>query len=337
MYLIKTKPKSNFKLQYVSESNLDYEIKNFNNFKKKWEKSPDYDNQIFEDFYFKRTGVNFSTVNDIISYCNSHFNDNFFKKEKKINLSADDVLNIKQLQADDLYYLYSNLLFKVLYVIPQKNENDQYYYNLIIAINKDINLNKIINYSYNLITIDKIIPISILNINNNFIENLFPTYNSIFRNLDFDLNDSYLESTQEIFFKNKILNINPDLNSNLNLDYQAWNNIYKSFDQNLYAKASFKKLCFHTYTFDMFFLKNIDNDSVKYKKVSEYGLDFIFITNYYDILNNRNSLFGENNLDKIDLNNVCWNQMSSNYNVLNMVEYSFSPDYLLKGCIDFLH
>lgn len=100
---------------------------------------------------------------------------NFFKK--LINYDYDDrpepSINLKKLrdlQSQDLLYFYDNLLCE-MFCIFSEITNNNYHYNLLIAVKSDFDLSSIYKNKFNLIEIVSINQIFEKDINYNYINN----------------------------------------------------------------------------------------------------------------------------------------------------------------------
>ena len=80
----------------------------------------------------------------------------FFGKSEYVSLNNKEVMLTKKMLSEDLYYLYKNKLFEVIYTIPKINEQDNYYFNMLLVVNNNFDLNLLYNYNFNIIKINSV-------------------------------------------------------------------------------------------------------------------------------------------------------------------------------------
>lgn len=170
-----------------------------------------------------------------------------FISPEHINLEDKNVMLVKELLSKDLYFLYENQLFEIMCSIPKVENNNLYYFNMLLTVNKDFDLNKLYNYNFNLIDIKNINNIDIDDITYEWFEKIF-TNRNIFNNCmpfqDEGFNKNYnlykIDLSEQEYLKK--YNINPQ-----NLDSDHYNCVssiiyYSNFNQNKYVKNCFMLL-----------------------------------------------------------------------------------------------
>lgn len=80
--------------------------------------------------------------------------------------------NLRELQCNDLMYFYENLILESFFIIS-KIKNNFYYYDMIIFVKNEFNINDLLKINFNIINIEGITPIFNVNINYNFMKQLF--------------------------------------------------------------------------------------------------------------------------------------------------------------------
>lgn len=305
---------------------------------------PEFEAQTFKEYFFKRSGKNCNTLEELKSIYIKETSEtpgateNFFNKNiPTLDLNHPETIQIKNLQCNDLYYLYINILFEIIYIIPKVNENNIYYYELVLIVNKNTNLNKILNYKFNLIELQSILPINTNNITYEFVKSLFILSGSEF-NDNVHSKEYDFAKIQEDFEEQKMMrdeNLNLTHTEFQKLIYLSSNKFDKIFDQNLFAKATFKNICLQIYSFDRFYRKHSDEYGFRYIDKSVYGLNFEFATNYFQNMGMVSVSLDKNNKPVYNPYDICISTMSLNFSALNLLQYTFSKEFVLNGFIDF--
>ena len=74
-------------------------------------------------------------------------------KNNCIDLSGNDVKQIKINQSADFFYIYKNKICEVFYSFLKLDINNNYYFDFIIVVNKNFDLNSLYNYNFKSIKI----------------------------------------------------------------------------------------------------------------------------------------------------------------------------------------
>jgi len=223
---------------------------------------------------------------------------------------SDEVIKIKEFQYFDIKQLYNIAIKKnqigSLFINPFLEKNF-YCFNVCLVVNKDFDLNEILNFKFNLIKVTSI---------NEYknIDNLISTFFKNLYNLDYTKFKDYFVTWEELKqtrpydelelqerknYNNYCRNYLDFTQNNphINVDYmekeldileKKWfDKEEELWDVELYKKLHFKKLCMHFYIFHEILLS-----------------DSIFFTNFLQIMGGVKANFDEYGGLKIDENEL---------------------------------
>lgn len=99
----------------------------------------------------------------------------FFKIKRNNSNDAtmpENLKKLRELQCSDLMYFYKNLILESFHIFS-KIENDKYFYDIIIIVKNNFDINKFYKINFNIITIETITPIFYQNITYNYMQKIF--------------------------------------------------------------------------------------------------------------------------------------------------------------------
>jgi len=95
-----------------------------------------------------------------------------YKNDSENTIMPENIKKLRELQMNDLLYFYDNLILESFW-IQSEIKNNKYYYNMIILVKKDFNLENFLKINFNTINIESITPIFYNNITYSYIQQLF--------------------------------------------------------------------------------------------------------------------------------------------------------------------
>lgn len=259
----------------------------------------------------------------------------FLKKRSCIDVLDNDVKKIKFFQANDLYYLYMNLFFEVLYFFPHIDNNNNYSYSFIVVVNQNFNIDKISKHNFNLVSILSFIELKKSDINFSFIEKIFESRTMINNNTYGEGEPWYkyddLPSEKEYFdfYGKEKLELNSEQIRNLE---RIKHN--KLFNQNLYCQFYFKLLCTHIISFGREYHIEENKSGQTYARDDIYELNSMFFTNFHDIVDSKTAVTEDSivTIKGSDYYGTCiWDNTYDQY--ISFVE--LSKEFVLNNFIDF--
>ena len=336
IYIIKTTPKTTLKLKSFFKSNVDFEKESLELANSYWKKTPHYKDQTFEDFFFKMYNRKYETIEEQLA--NGRLTQKDFEKiYENLDFRDLDVKNIKSLQSSDLYYLYINILYEVLYFIPKISSDGYYYFEIIVILNKNQKISDIFDYNYNLIKPIQIIPVSIDMLSIDFLRNLNLLTQIKLYDIAYDLDEYHWYKIRDNFEETKFLEDNPNLTWNQEKPYTFA--IQRKTDErlefNFYAKTIFRNICNHIFSMDCKFVKNYEDGHSYYHKTWSYGLNFETATNYFQIFGAVSVSLNDKNTPEFSSDEICISTFSMDALDLRTSIECFSKEYILNGFIDF--
>lgn len=200
--------------------------------------------------------------------------------DKTVDLDFEDVIKIKKLLSEDMYYLYENQLFEVICKLPKINTQNNYYFDILLVVNHNFNLNSVLDHNFNLINIDSVNTVNINDVTHNWIKNKF-IKNTVFNNWSL-INEkiSYNYKNSELKFDDFLKNYNINFPENVKEEYKNINSLFfiKNFNQNEYVKFCFKLLDAQIWSFDRKFIKLKNDFGFNYTYIEDYNFNSIFLT-----------------------------------------------------------
>lgn len=176
-------------------------------------------NQNLKVYYVK------SSPNHNIEYNQECFN--FFKNFKidpENTVMPKNIKNLRELQSNDLIYFYDNLILESFFVIS-KIKNKKYFYDMLIVVKNNFNINDFYKINFNTIKIESITPIFYENITYNYMQQIF--------NFD-ELNSYFFCNTLDNLFNKFLKNVNH------NFDYKELQE-YKDLQKYEFEQIKIKK------------------------------------------------------------------------------------------------
>lgn len=259
----------------------------------------------------------------------------FLKKRNCIDALDKDVRKIKFLQSNDLYYLYMNLFFEVLYFFPHIDNNNNYSYNFIVVVNQNFNIDKISKHNFNLVNILNFIELKKSDINFSFVEKIFENKTIIYNNtcdegeLWYEYNNLPNEKEYFDFFGKEKLELN--FEQIKNLERIKFN---KFFNQNLYCHFYFKLLCTHIISFGSEHYIEENKSGQTYARNDIYELNSMFFTNFHNIVDSKTA-FIEDNITIIKESDYYGTCILDNIYDQYISFAEFSKEFVLNGFINF--
>ena len=260
-----------------------------------------------------------------------------FVKPHEVDVDNIEVQTIKNLLSDDIYYLYENQLFEVLYTIPKLNNKNNYYFDIILVANNFFDLSKVYNYNFNLININSINTVGINNLSFEFIENTFnkkANFNNWAPFLDKDFY-KWEKMSYDFYLKNYCDN-NYD-----NYDFRKHFNISsyfneKNFNQNLYAKSCFKLLDMGIWTLDREHIIELNEFGSCVSYIHKYNMNPTFITNFAELVGGCISVKANNIQNEFELKSESCTYCSllDNFSDQNIILGEFDKKVIKTGFID---
>ena len=100
---------------------------------------------------------------------------NFFKNKRSSFNDVEMPENLKKLtklQCEDLMYFYDNLILESFFIIS-KIKNNIYYYDMVITVKNDFNVENFYKINFNTVSIETITPIFYENITYSYMQQIF--------------------------------------------------------------------------------------------------------------------------------------------------------------------
>lgn len=253
-----------------------------------------------------------------------------FKKSEWVDLDDNNVMLVKKMLSEDLYYLYKNQLFEVIYTFPKLNNKNYYYFDMLIIVNKNFDLNFLYNYNFNLISINSVQQIPKENIIYEWVEKKFNN-RQIFHNNSPHHDESYINNYYDLY-KVDLSYENFVKNNNIKNDKWEWDeyknasslHFYKNFNQNLYVKNCFMLLDMQIWSFDKQYVK-INNDFGYFITDWErYDINSGFVTNFIELAGGSYvNIDAEKNIE-----------IKKEYYTYCSLRDNFDDQYIMEGSLD---
>lgn len=216
-----------------------------------------------------------------------------------IDLTGNDIKKIKSNQSEDFFYFYKNQICEVFYSFL-KLDNNNYYFDFMLVVNQNFDLNSVYNYNFKSIKIESIKEIHLNEISFEWVQSIFEkrvvTYNNCVPIQDKDYYDlSSLEYGYENYakdFKNNLMDFEHD--EYLNFDSFLY---YKKFDQNKYATKVFKLLSSHIWSLDYRFYKEKNKYGYRIEYKETFDLNSPFLTNFAELVGCFSLTFNNNEVN----------------------------------------
>ena len=145
---------------------------------------------------------------------------------------SENIKYVKYFQKLDLFFLTSLKNIDFLILIPKLDINNKYYYNLVIGVDCNFNLNQFYNWSLKSVNIKNVNELTFLNLNEVFLNQIFDLLNNKFRN-------SSISNEEFLLYKNCIIK-----------RFNKEGSKFTKKGRRIYKKIIFKHLCFHLYWFN---------------------------------------------------------------------------------------
>lgn len=256
-----------------------------------------------------------------------------------VDIKCEDVKTIKSLLSKDFYFLYSEQLFEMIIKVPILNKNNNYYYDLILVIDSNFDINKFYIYKFNIINIKNIIKIESKNISFDFVKNII-SKRTLFNNWAplFD-NDRYkFDEMSDLYYIKHYCGGDEskyDITEKLNISSFF---LYKTWNQNLYVKNLSKLLDMKVWSFDRIYIKEINSKGCCISYISKYDTTFSFITNFAELVGCITAQVKKNTNNDINIelkNNTCTYSCLIDNQDNHMIGYdSFDRKLVKTGFVD---
>lgn len=158
-------------------------------------------------------------------------------KEELNFVFSDNIKIIKCNQKIDLFFLTSLKNIDFLFLIPKLDNCDKYYFNLIIGVNYNFDVNQFFKWNLKTSCLKNINELTFLNLNENYLSQIINLLDNKFRNIALHSREG------EVYIKhftNGIDNIDSKLTKTGRI---------------IYKKIIFKLICFHLYWYNNKVLK----------------------------------------------------------------------------------
>ena len=218
----------------------------------------------FAYFYSKKNTV---WTKEDQQYINDFDKEYIFKNAEYVYPKNIDF--IKKNKLEDLIFLESLANLVLLFLIPKLDGNNCFYYDLILVIKDTYNPKLLVNFSSNLVSLNKIVNYRDLNCNYEFVESFFNLKDNIFREYslkeweDKEINKlrqnaeewperiAYSKAARE-WLKVDTFSSNKEEPENLKklriIYYKKW---YKMVNHKLEKKLRYQLLCINIYEYDL--------------------------------------------------------------------------------------
>lgn len=256
---------------------------------------------------------------------------NYLRGLSKNNIN---VKNIKELQFNDLICLYKNLSIEVLYIFPKVSSSKIYYFDFILVVNKDFNLEKFLKINFELIKIENFEELIELNISFDKVKEIFESRFILDDNrTSFDSSYKLPHFSQKEYietYKNGVKNL-ADFDE---LVFLQGNYMYKNFNQDLYIKDFFELLCTQIWSFDEFYTRKKTKFGLEINKECIYNIDSsILLKNTMGVISaGKDPNTGILNIEKVEYDGFI---LSDGFSDWDIVGGTISKEYVKNGFIDF--
>ena len=95
-----------------------------------------------------------------------------FKIDPENTIMPENLKKLRELQSNDLMYFYENLILESFYIIS-KIKNNLYYYDMLICVKQDFDVNSFFKINFGTVKIESITPIFYENITYNYMQQIF--------------------------------------------------------------------------------------------------------------------------------------------------------------------
>jgi hypothetical protein len=94
---------------------------------------------------------------------------------------SENIKKIKYFQRSDLFFLTSLKNLDLLILIPKLDENNKYYFNLILGIKSEFDINQFYNINFQSIILNSVIELNNFNLCENYMSKIFDIKNNKFK------------------------------------------------------------------------------------------------------------------------------------------------------------
>jgi hypothetical protein len=151
---------------------------------------------------------------------------------------SQNIKNIKCNQRSDLFFLTNLKCLYFVCLIPKLNNNNCYYFNLIIGVKSEFNVNQIYDWNLNSVIISNLTELNKFSLDIGYMTQIFDLLNNKFK-------DVRISKEEGSIWPKYLTNGIKDINSKLT---KAGVRIYK--------KMIFKRICYHFYWMDGYYQIN---------------------------------------------------------------------------------
>lgn len=144
---------------------------------------------------------------------------------------SKNIKNIKYYQRSDLFLLTSLKNLGLLVLIPKLDQNNRYYFNLILGVKTGFDISQFHKWEFKSIVVDSYIELNNFNLNIDFLKKEFDIENNKFK-------DNGTNTEEFELWKNKFT------------DSGSENSKLTKQGRRIYKKIIFKEICFHLYWLD---------------------------------------------------------------------------------------
>ena len=258
-------------------------------------------------------------------------------KNNCIDLSGNDVKQIKINQSADFFYIYKNKICEVFYSFLKLDINNNYYFDFIIVVNKNFDLNSLHNYNFKSIKIVNVEEIFLEKITFNWVKSIFEK-RAITLNNCVPIQDKNFYNLNKLNYgvENYIRNIKNNADNFDDEEYANFNSFffYKQFNQHKYAKKLFSLLSSQIWSLDRHLYKEKNKHGFRISYNEIYNINSSFLTNFAELVNCFSAEINNNNflLNKEHYTYCC---LSDNTMDQGIILISFNLEYLKNKKIDF--
>ena len=255
-----------------------------------------------------------------------------FTKINCVDLNNAEVMTIKKLKKEDIYFLYKNQMFEIIYIIPKLTIKNFYYFDFLIVVDEFFNINKLYKHNFNLINIKSINQVNPIDITYNWIKKILSNRNIFYNHyhiLDKDhINDYFDIHKNNLSYDEFSKNYTGGQKNKLTKYHNASSPIFhKNFNQNHYAKNCFLLLDMQILNFGKVFIKEENDFGFQISYTDIYNINSSFLTNFGELIKGIN-INKENN--KINT----YKQLFTPTSILDsIVEQFINFEYLNKNSV----
>lgn len=257
-----------------------------------------------------------------------------------IDLMGNDIKKIKSNQSEDFFYFYKNKICEVFYSFVKLDDNNNYYFDFMLVVNQNFDLNSVYNYNFKSIKIKSIKEVYLNEISFEWVQYIFEKRVVTYNNSTPIPNESHYNlSNLNYGLKNYENNIKM---GSSNFDYEEYTNFnsfyyYKQFDQNRSVIELFSLLSSQIWSMDRFFYKEKNKYGLRISYYELYNLNSPFLTNFAELAGGFSVNFNNNGDNKINFNKMDYTYCSLSDNTIDqgIILISYSPIYLNNKKIDF--